>query len=52
MMKIVRKYKSEIINPRVSKNNNGKKKKKMILSKCGICGSNQDWLKNKKQKEY
>ena len=41
MMKIVRKYKSESINPRVSKTNNGKKKK-MILSKCGICGSNQD----------
>ena len=39
-MKIVRKYKSESINPRVSKTNNGKKKK--ILSKCGICGSNQD----------
>ena len=28
MMKIVRKYKSESINPRVSKTNNGKKKKK------------------------
>ena len=26
MMKIVRKYKSESINPRVSKTNNGKKK--------------------------
>ena len=28
MMKIVRKYKSESINPRVSKTNNGKKKKR------------------------
>ena len=30
-MKIVRKYKSESINPRVSKTNNGKKKKNDII---------------------
>ena len=33
MMKIVRKYKSESINPRVSKTNNGKKKKKRYYQK-------------------
>ena len=33
MMKIVRKYKSESINPRVSKTNNGKKKKKNDIIK-------------------
>ena len=41
---------TENINPRVSSTSNGKA---MILSKCAICGSeNQDLLKIKKQKGY
>ena len=38
---------TEIINPRFSKTNNGKK---MILSKCAVCGSKKHLLKNKKQR--
>ena len=40
---------TESINPKVSATSNGRT---MILSKCAICGSNQNLLKRKKQKDY
>ena len=44
------KKKTESIDPKVSATSNGKK---MILSKCDICGSKKSkLLKNKKQKDY
>ena len=40
---------TENINPSVSNTSNSRK---MILAKCGICGSKKSRLKIKKQKDY
>ena len=40
---------AENINPKISKTSNNRT---MVLSKCAICGRNQDLLKIKKEKDY